>query len=188
LASLKPLRQAGERGKLESLGETILEHPQMDKDWFRRIVPISLGAILLVVPGLWTAFFPPDSNIAARFSARQIMFAGTRDRAVLAEWPSRREVSQVIVGILDVIWINCVIWVGALHFIRRQILWRHGCPMGLEGWLFPWRDAQKLQEIAEAEASEVRRVVFEWINTLISILIIVGCIVMLGAVTLHSNR
>ena len=85
---------------------------------------------------------------------------------------SQQDILQVVVGVLDVVWINCIIWANALHFIRGQILRRHGYPMGLEWWFAPWRDARKLAEVAELENSDQLRIVSKWINTLIRVLLI----------------
>jgi len=100
---------------------------------------------------------------------------------------SQQDILKVVVGVLDVLWMSCIIFMVMLVFMRKLILCKYGCPTGLEGWLVPWLDARKLKEIAETKASKKERVIFEWISVLIPTLYIIGAILMIGAVILHAD-
>lgn len=71
---------------------------------------------------------------------------------------------------------SCLMFAGALYFMRHCILGLYGCRTGLDGFYFPGLDARLFGQLAEAVDSDQLRTVLRCINTLILVLAISGAV------------
>jgi len=80
---------------------------------------------------------------------------------------------------LDYVWITCIIMVNVLFFIRKGILADHGHRTPYIDTAL--RDRKLFRELAEKEASPLRRRCYHLLNNSIPILFILGVLLLILA-------
>jgi hypothetical protein len=126
---------------------------------------------ICIVMGLWT--------LGARFCEGPVVLAQGIARPDLPEQASRPDTfdgdTWLVLRPVDYVWVACAIGANVLFFVRMIILFAYGYGIRYFDWVYQHR---KLREIARKQTSERRRRIFNLINVLIPVLLIIAGIVL----------